>query len=255
MNNEKFTTATVIDRQNFTENLARFRFNTDEKIIFTPGQWASLSTTNSEGKIIQRPYSIASIPSDPFIEFCIECVPNGALTPEIWKLQVGDSINIMKKGQGKFTLQENPDNNAIIMLATVTGIAPFTSMIKELKSRAGEKPHCLLIHGASSDKEFGTYNNELTAIAKEGWLQYIPTVSRPWNCSDWQGETGRVDDIVRKYTDNKIFNHTSTIAYTCGNPQMIESVKGILYRANFPKEHVIEEKYFFIKSTLQPTTS
>jgi len=31
------------------------------------------------------------------------------------------------------------------------------------------------------------------------WLKYVATVSRPWEDSDWKGETGRVDDLLRKY--------------------------------------------------------
>src|SRR5262249_42588035 len=114
----------------------------------------------------------------------------------------------------------------------------------ELKEGKAKHFKFLIIQGASHSMDFGVYRHELAEAAGDGWLTYIPTVSRPWLDSDWQGETGRVEDVVRKYADQFGFNHTNSVAYSCGNPQMIQTVKSILDRAAFPKEHIKEEKYF-----------
>src|SRR5207245_2639674 len=83
----------------------------------------------------------------------------------------------------------------------------------------------LLLQGASHSHELGFYLDELADFSRQGWLTYIPTVSRPEENPEWTGEVGRVDDIVRKYADNLGFDYTNTIAYACGHPAMVENVK------------------------------
>jgi ferredoxin--NADP+ reductase len=58
------------------------------------------------------------------------------------------------------------------------------------------------------------------------------------------GETGRVEDVLRKHADRLGFDHTNSIAYACGQPQMVENVKGILARARFLRDQIREEEYF-----------
>ena len=61
------------------------------------------------------------------------------------------------------------------------------------------KLYCL--QGGSRSWEFG-YREELERIAAEvPWFKYVATISRPWEDANWHGETGRVDDLVRKYAD------------------------------------------------------
>ena len=58
-----------------------------------------------DGKRIERPYSIVSSPSEDDVEFFLELVPNGALTPRLYKLQVGDPLLMRKIPKGKFSLE------------------------------------------------------------------------------------------------------------------------------------------------------
>ena len=38
---------------------------------------------------------------------------------------------------------------------------------------------------------------------------------------NWMGETGRVEDIMRKHADQLGFDHSNSVAYACGHPQMV----------------------------------
>ncbi len=69
-------------------------------------------------------------------------------------------------------------------------------------------------------------------------------MSRPWEDDNWKGEVGRVDDLIRKYADQWGCNAANSIAYLCGNPEMVEHGKGILKRFGFKKENVKEEVYW-----------
>jgi NAD(P)H-flavin reductase len=72
----------------------------------------------------------------------------------------------------------------------------------------------------------------------------VPTISRPWEDEKWEGEVGRVDDLIRKYADQWGCNGKNSIGYLCGHPEMVEHAKGILRRAGFEKENLKEEIYW-----------
>src|SRR5438093_1609797 len=200
-----FHRAELIERVDFSKELALFKFRPDGEFSFRPGQYATIAVENGE-KLIQRPYSIVSSPYEPFLEFYIELVPHGTLTPRLWDLKVGDEVLTRNRIVGHFTLDHKLGVHRHLMLGTVTGAAPYISMIRTQKieleqgkktdSEHGKmKPHqFVMIQGASHSFDFGVYRDELTEIARDGWLTYIPTVSRPWDDLDWLGETGRVED-------------------------------------------------------------
>jgi ferredoxin--NADP+ reductase len=78
-------------------------------------------------------------------------------------------------------------------------------------------------------------------------MEYVPTVSRPWEDPAWKGEVGRAEDVLRKYLDARGMDATNTTVYLCGHPQMIENAKGLLQRRGFPKESLREEVYWVPK--------
>jgi ferredoxin/flavodoxin---NADP+ reductase len=247
MIDDRFYRATVTRRDDFSPDLWTLRIRPQAEFKFTPGQYATLCLAGSARRL-ERPYSIVSSPYEDELEFFFELVPAGDLTPELYQLHVGDALHMRKSPKGRFTLDMEAGTNHF-MVCTVTGVAPFVSFVrtlyrdwKESKFPAGRK--LFLLNGASRSWEFG-YLNELQKIAAEvPWLNYVPTVSRPWEDEQWPGEVGRVDDLIRKYTDTGDLNAANTVAYLCGHPGMVENGKGILQRRGFPKLSIKEEVYW-----------
>ena len=237
--------AELIERREVSASLAVFRFRAAERPIFTAGQYATIGVV-VDGEVIERPYSIVSSPYEPFLEFFVELVPDGDLTPKLWELKLGSSLLVRRRIVGQLSL--SPIANRHLMLATVTGVAPFVSILRtqQIERRRGNvlDDQFLLIHGASRVGDFGPYLGELEELSRGGALTYVPTISRPWKEPDWKGEVGRVEDIVRKYTDQVGMDHTNSIAYACGHPRMVENVKNILTRTGFRKDQIREEEYF-----------
>lgn len=243
--------AELIERIDVSANLAVFRFHPAEQPSFVAGQYATIGVAVN-GVVIERPYSIVSSPHDPFLEFFVELVPGGDLTPKLWELKLGSSILIRRRIVGHFSLDTRLNRH--LMLATVTGVAPFVSMLRTQQIERGpeSQDQFLLIHGASRSVDFGPYRGELEELSRSGWLSYIPTISRPWEEPDWKGERGRIGDIVRKHVDQLGFDRTNTVAYACGHPGMVDSVKGLLARACFPEEQIREEEYFKLHDSRPP---
>jgi ferredoxin/flavodoxin---NADP+ reductase len=247
---EKFFRAEVTKRVDFAPDLWMFRIRSGGEFNFVPGQYACLGVENN-GKRVERPYSIASSPSEDEVEFFFELVPEGALTPLLHKLQVGDELLMRKVPKGKFSLDTSNGKRNHLLISTVTGVAPFVSYVRTLakgwkEGRFDGSHKLFLLNGASRPHEFG-YKDELIQWDKElPWFKYIPTVSRPWDHAEWSGETGRADDILRKYADQWELDASNTVAYLCGHPEMIEHSKAILKRRGFTEKGSVKEEVYWI---------
>jgi ferredoxin--NADP+ reductase len=245
---DKFYLPRITARVDIAPDLWSIRIAPGGEFPFTAGQYATLGVEGSS-KRLERAYSIVSSPYENELEFFFELVPEGVLTPNLYKLQVGDSLLMRKVPKGKFVLDNQSGRSNHLLVCTVTGVAPFVSYIRTLFAdwKAGKfsgEHKLFLLNGASRSWEFG-YRDELETIAAQvPWLTYVPTVSRPWEDPDWKGERGRVDDLIRKYVDSWELSPQNTAAYLCGHPEMISHGKGILHRVGFGKESVKEEVYW-----------
>src|ERR1700752_3527938 len=198
---DKHYIARILERRDFSEDLWMIRVDLGGPFSFKAGQYATLGVDH-EGTRIERAYSIVSAPYEEGLEFFLELVPQGALTPKLYKLQPGDKLLCRKIAKGRFTLDLRSGRTNHLLLATVTGVAPYVSYVRTLyrdwKSGGSPMPgeHKLFcLQGASHSFEFG-YREELKRYASEApWFQYVPTVSRPWDNTQWRGEIGRVDDL------------------------------------------------------------
>ncbi len=64
------------------------------------------------------------------MEFFIVLVEEGKLTPQLWKLQPGDKLDVSERAAGGFTLSHCPDASVLWLIATGTGIAPYIAMLR-----------------------------------------------------------------------------------------------------------------------------
>src|SRR5882724_12086525 len=166
---EKHYEATILERRELSEDLWLVKVDPGGPFKFLAGQYATLGVDH-EGKRIERAYSIVSSPYEEGLEFFLELVPQGELTPKLYKLQKGDTMLCRKIAKGRFTLDLRSGRTNHLLLATVTGIAPFVSYVRTLyqdwKKRDSAMPgdhklYCL--QGGSRSWEFG-YREELERI-------------------------------------------------------------------------------------------
>src|SRR5260370_22380820 len=223
---DKHYQARILERRDLSPDLWIIRIDPGGPFEFRAGQYATLGVEH-DGKRIERAYSIVSSPYEESLEFFFELVPQGVLTPDLFKLNKGDTLLCRKIANGRFTLELRSGRTHHLLVSTVTGIAPFVSYVRTIYrdwKNAGmpmpgsHKLYCL--QGASRSWEFG-YREELERYAGEvPWLQYVGTVSRPWEDPDWKGETGRVDDLLRKYAHEWGVRAGEATAYLLGDPVM-----------------------------------
>lgn len=244
----KFYSARIVERRDISDDLWAFRVDPGGEFPYRSGQYATLGIVTPE-KHHERPYSIVSAPHEKSLEFFFELVPHGQVTPRFHKLRVGDEITLRKSAKGNFTLDLSGKRPNHFLIATVTGVAPFVSYVRSLQyewksAKTGEGHKLFILEGASRSWELG-YSGELEkAAGKVPWLTYVPTVSRPWEDQAWSGEMGRVDDLVRKYSDMWKLAPGNTKIYLCGHPSMIENTRGIVSRGGWEEDAIEAEAYF-----------
>jgi ferredoxin--NADP+ reductase len=134
------------------------------------------------------------------------------------------------------------------MIATVTGVAPFVSVIRTLAIEEGRGTapgvRVMLLHGASHANEFG-YDAEMKQVAaRHSWFSYVPVVSRPSENPGWHGQTGRVETLIEKTLDSLQWTFQDTTAYLCGHPGMIKKGAQVLSALGFHQGQIRQEQYW-----------
>ena len=220
--NPDFPTATLVSRRDVTEDLMVIKVEISEKFDFKAGQYCTLGLGT-----IERAYSIVSAPYEKNLEIFVELVPDGELTPKMWALKLGDKMSMRPRAKGIFVQDKKAHHH--FMLSTVTGIAPFMSMVRQyLHDGKAEGHRFYIMYGASYVDEL-TYDGELIELAKKNpdVVKFVPTISRPTESRNagWKGATGRVNTIAEEYLAKFDLPNDDTMVYACGHPGMIEEMK------------------------------
>ena len=220
--NPGLPTAKLVSRRDISEDLIVIRLEPQGGLFtFKPSQYCTLGLDG-----IERAYSIASAPHEPELEIFVELVPEGELTPRIFRMQVGDLMSIRPRAKGIFTMNQKVHHH--FMVATVTGIAPYISIVRDYLHNGSEGHKFYVLLGASYADEL-TYDTELAALESKfpDTVVFVPAVSRPneERNSQWQGAKGRVNTITEEYMSKFDLTKDDTMVYACGHPGMIEDVK------------------------------
>jgi ferredoxin--NADP+ reductase len=237
--------ARLVRRVDETDDLAYFWVKYDgDPVDFSPGQYLTIGVY-ADGKIVQRPYSVASAPhesGDGGYEFYVRLVPILRFTTLLWRLPIGHGMRMIGP-KGKFVLEPD-DDRTHLYVSTGTGIAPFMSMIRDTMAAPRKT---VMLHGCSYADELG-YRDILTDWERSGAypVRYVPTVSRPDDPRNagWDGRSGRVEAVVADVCHDLGLRADRTVVYICGNPEMILNVERVLMDRGFPEFHVKKELYW-----------
>jgi ferredoxin--NADP+ reductase len=213
-------------------------------VLGLPGSAARVAMSDPEeppapaDKMIRRAYSIASSSVEgQYVEFYVTLVRSGALTPRLFALAPGSPVWLSPKIVGMFTLDQVPDGRNVVLVATGTGIAPYMSMLRTHLARIRE-PRVAVVHGARHTWDLG-YRAELETMQRLcPNFRYAPVVSSPEEESlPWVGRRGFVNEhwLPGRLEGLVGFEPepSSTHAFLCGNPLMIEAMLPLLESQGF----------------------
>ncbi len=213
----------------------------EKPVPFIPGQFCTLAIDG-----FARPYSMSSPPQEHALELFLERVSGGEMTNRLWRLREGDTLKVMPRAKGRFFFESEVRNH--LMVCTVTGVAPFMSMIRE-KNLSGtlDSFNVKVFQGASYLDEFGYYE-ELADLAHRGKLSYIAAVTRPGQerNAGWTGRNGKIHELFEDFLRTSPPPLHETVVYACGHPGMVKEVAKLSRSLGYRFK---EEKYFVLPSS------
>jgi Na+-transporting NADH:ubiquinone oxidoreductase subunit F len=150
-------------------------------------------------------------------------------------MKEGDELTI-NGPYGEFYLHDSEKD--MLLVATGSGLAPLLSILHQIeKEKIGRKT--TLFFGARTVKDLLYYDEVKTFETRLPDFTFIPTLSRPTEEDQWQGEKGRVTDLIEKY----ITENADVEVYICGSLVMVESCEGILKKKGISEESIFYDKF------------
>ena len=251
---------TVLSKTTWTPNLFSFTVSRPDSFKFTAGQFVRLGVNPSQlnyykqlSKVadaeededlnetldedIFRAYSIVSSPFDEVLEFFSIVIPDGAFTSQLQHLEVGDELLLNTMPFGFLTLAryQKPLPKDLWLLATGTGLAPFLSMLQDLKTWE-DYEHIVLAYSARSAEELA-YMDKIESLQEDfgslvdnpAKLIFIPIVTRE------PVEGALTERLPKLLLDGTLqaragidLDVDSAHVMLCGNPEMVEDTKETL---------------------------
>jgi ferredoxin--NADP+ reductase len=240
---------TIEQKQVWVDGLFTLKIAVEGIRPFEPGQFLQIGVSSGETHV-HRPYSVAS-PFGPSIEFYVVMVEGGELTPLLWAMTPGDSIDVSERAAGSFTLSHAPRHENLWLIGTGTGLAPYIAMLRTDEPWSNYQ-RIILIHGTRMCADL-SYADELNELARVHGprFQYLPMTTRE-ECP--AGLSGRIplrleDGSIESHLGCAIQPDNSTIML-CGNPAMLDDVENLLVARGLKKHrskspgHIVVERYW-----------
>jgi NAD(P)H-flavin reductase len=229
--------AKVVGVHQLTHDVRQIDFELIEppEIRFKAGQFVSFDVPDVRtGRIVTRPYSIASPPSSSrTISLLLNLVPNGPGSTYLFGLREGNETKFAGPA-GNFYLRDDSGRD-LLFVATGTGIAPLRSMLFANAERSTPS-RTTLFWGLRSQQDL-YYEDELARISRElPGSCHIITLSRPQ--PGWMGPSGRVTALIQQ----QILDVKRLAVYLCGNSGMIAEVASLIQAKGLCP--IFREKYY-----------
>ncbi|CAN5266288.1 FAD-binding oxidoreductase [soil metagenome] len=189
-----------------------------------------------EGRIA-RSYSIASGPTDEYIELHVRRIPGGIISNWLHDIvKPGDPISFRGPFGDCFYTPADPDA-PLLLAGTGTGLAPLYGIVRDAL-RQGHRGAIAVLHGALD--ESGIYHREeLSALARKGQIEYAPCVLNGDGCIFPPLLVGSLDDVVAA----RPIDLKTTKAYLCGDPAIVGKMRKKLFMRGLSNKRIFADPF------------
>ncbi len=220
----KHQTGHITQIEDAGDNTRILRVLASQPPAYQAGQYVDLSF----GGIEARPYSIASTPDLPYLEFHIRNSGHGDVSAALTALKVGDSLKIgTPTGTGFWRASTRP----LLALAGGTGIAPIKSIIMTHLAVSNHPP-LRLYWGARTKAHLYMDGLFRTLERAEKNFNYSPILSE--DTQEIPYRSGFIDDALR----NDFPSLDGYDIYLAGPVMMLHALYPQLLSMGADKDHI-----------------
>ncbi|MEU6205561.1 ferredoxin reductase [Micromonospora musae] len=202
------------------------------------GQHVDIRLTAEDGYQAERSYSIASAPSDTYVELTVEQLPDGEVSPYlVGDLREGDRLELRGPVGGYFVWEEDL-GGPLLLIAGGSGIVPLRSMMRHHRAIHSAVPARLLY----SVRDTGglIYASEIMQFATSDEVDVNLTYTRAapagWNGYDRRIDADMIADVAWAPADQPL-------TYVCGPTTFVETATNLLVAAGHVPERIRAERF------------
>jgi ferredoxin-NADP reductase len=214
----------ILEAENVTHNVRRFRFEKPSGYEFEPGQATDVMIDRDGWREKKRPFTFTCLRDQDYLEFTIKIYSDhDGVTNQLGGMGAGDHLliedpwgTIQYKGKGTF-------------IAGGAGITPFISILRDLAD-TGEIEGNRLFFANKTDNDI---------ILRDTW-ENMPGLDHIFVTDDGSGgfPSGRIDkDFLKKHVDD-----FSQHFYVCGPDKMVADLKATLKELGAEPDALVFEK-------------
>jgi ferredoxin-NADP reductase len=214
----------ILEAENVTHNVRRFRFEKPSGYEFKPGQATDVMIDRDGWREKKRPFTFTCLRDQDYLEFTIKIYSDhDGVTNQLGGMGAGDHLliedpwgTIQYKGKGTF-------------IAGGAGITPFIAILRDLADK-GEIEGNRLFFANKTNKDI---------ILRDTW-ENMPGLDHIFVTDDGSGgfPSGRIDkDFLKKHVDD-----FSQHFYVCGPDKMVADLKATLKELGAEPDALVFEK-------------
>ena len=126
---------TITELSHHNDRVMFFSVTKPEGFTYRSGQFvrcgiALKENPQAEDDFLMRPYSLASHPGENKLSFYVARVLDGALSPKLFELKVGDTVYVDDTAYGLMLPERLEKGGTLFCFASGTGLSAFLSIVK-----------------------------------------------------------------------------------------------------------------------------
>ena len=224
------------ERLKRTESIESFRFRSDEKIEFLPGQFLQLifDEENREDSDLNKFLSFSSAPGKEYFEVT-KRISGSEFSEALAKLKIGDKL-LVKAPMGNCVFKD--EYAKIGFLVGGIGITPAISILEYITSKNLGTDVCLLY--SNKTEEDIAFKAQI-----DNWSQQNPNIKPVYaltNCEpkDKNCFFGRIDE---QFLINNVSDPKQRVFFIFGPPDMVAEMKNSCLKTGCIEDMVMAENF------------
>lgn len=231
------TPATIIEHERLSDSVARIRLAPQGPFEYLSGQY--IAVARDDGLV--RSYSIASLPSEPWIELHVRKVKGGSMsTWLVDEATPGASVSLLGP-RGSCCYPSDELDAPLLLVAVGTGLAPLWGVLRDALSRGHRGPITVMHAGVDPDSLY--MRDDLRELADaHPQVQLRTIVLRGAEAEPGVLEQGSVVTLAGAVIECSA-NPERWLSFVCGDPDIVKALKFELFMAGAASARILADAF------------